>query len=83
MDSLGRTRNRELGGLERRGHYNVGTCGKCQKVESSDLKEGAWGGLRHPWGRDLESWGAWGEAWFQRGHESGSRTALNLEPSPL
>lgn len=41
------------------------------------------GGLRHPWGRDLESWWAWGEAWFQRGHGSGSRTALNLEPSPL
>lgn len=31
--------------LERRGHYNVGTWGKCQKGESSDLKEGAWGAL--------------------------------------
>ena len=45
MESLGRTRTRELGGLERRGHYNVGTWGKCKKVESSDLKEGAWGAL--------------------------------------
>lgn len=72
-----RTLKQGAGGLK--GGLSCGDLGKCQKGESSDLKEGAWG-LRHPWGRDLESWWAWGEAWFQRGHGSGSRTALTWSP---
>lgn len=40
---LGEPEIASWGGLQRRGHYNVGSWGMCQNGESPDLKEGARG----------------------------------------